>query len=284
MTFARTLSLFLAVALIACGPLEKPPTRELVELRGTPYERGLQHGTVLRSKIRSFYTTLLTNSLFPYLAREQPDIASFLPEYAAERYQNGQFAYELFLDSAKNIERSLNRAVREELQGVADGSGLSYEQILVLNTFFDTVLAVRGVALAIRLSRAPQIKSLQFVGADRDGADNDNDGQIDEPGEGLFEPYVPEVFGQIAEIAPGTSYRIVLTDPDGVDPATVRLYLANKLYTRDSPELVLTELSAEELEVVLTPATPLVEAVTTTLVVGAGDKKLITLPLSLIHI
>lgn len=248
-----------------------------MELRGAPYERGLQHGTQLRSKIRSFYTTLLTNSLFPYLSREQPDIAAFLPEYGAERYQNGNFAYELLLDSAKNIERSLNRATREELQGIADGSGLTYDQILVLNTFFDSVLAVRGIALAIRLSRAPQLVSVTFTGADSDGVDNDDDGQIDEAGEGTFDPYVPEVFANAVELQVNTTIRLKLTDDDGVDPATVRLYLSDRLYTADSPELSFNELSATELEVVFAPAT-LTPAMVTTLVVGAGDRKIIETP------
>lgn len=274
----RTFSCLALVALFGCTPLVKPPTRETIELRGTPYERGLQHGTQLKSKIHSFYTTLLTNSLFPYLSREQPDIASFLPEYAAERYQNGNFAYELMLDSAKSIERSLGRDMRDELRGIADGSGMTYDQILVLNTFVDTVLAVRGVALAIRLARAPLIKSVEFVGADRDGVDNDDDGAIDEPGEGLLDPYVPEVFGTLVEVAPTTPIRLVLTEVDGVDPNTVRLFVADRLYNFDSPELVMTERSATELEVLYTPSEPLGAAITTTLVVGAGDKKLITVP------
>lgn len=269
----------LCLALLSgCQPLVKPPTRETIELRGTPYERGLQHGTQLKSKIHSFYTTLLTNSLFPYLSREQPDIASFLPEYAAERYQNGNFAYELMLDSAKSVERSLGRDVRDELRGIADGSGLTYDQVLVLNTFVDTVLAVRGVALAIRLARAPLIKSVQFTGAATDGVDNDDDGLSDEPGEGTLDPYVPEVFGTLVELPPTTGIRLVLTEVDGVDPATVRLFVDDRLYNKDSPELVMTELSATELEVVFTPSTPLPSAIVTTLVVGAGDKKLITVP------
>jgi hypothetical protein len=279
LTFAKPVSILLAALLVACGPSTKPPTRELVEVRGAPYDRGLSHGTQLRSKVRSFYTTLLTNSLFPYLSREQPDIASFLPEYAAERYQNGNFAYELMLDSAKSIERSLNRATREELQGIADGSGMTYDQILVLNTFFDTVLAVRGVALAIRLARAPLLKSVEFVGADTDGVDNDSDGMIDEAGEGHVEPYIPELYGLAVEVAPPAAIRLVLTEVDGVDAATVRIFLGNQLYTADSPEMVMTELSPTDLQVTLTPSTPLEGGLTTTLVIGGGDKKLITVPL-----
>jgi hypothetical protein len=268
----------LVVSLIGCAPLEKPPTRETIEVRGTPYDRGLSHGTQLRSKIRSFYTTLLTNSLFPYLSREQPDLASFLPEYSSERYQNGNFAYELLLESAKNVERSLNRATRDELRGIADGSGLTYDQVLVLNTFFDTVLAVRGVALAIRLSRAPQIKSLEFVGAASDGVDNDEDGVIDGSGEGRFEPYVPQLFGLGVELSPTNGVKVVLTEVDGVDQNTVRLFVDNQLYTASNPEVTFNEVSATELEVTWTPSTPLPMAATTTFVIGGGDKLILTNP------
>jgi hypothetical protein len=265
------------VALVACAPATPPSTREFLELRGTPYERGLQHGTQLRSKIRSFYATLLTNSLFPYLGREQPDIASLLAEYDTERYQNGNFAFELMLDSAKSIERSLNRATREELQGIADGSGLTYDQVLVLNTFVDSVLAVRGVALAIRVARSPTIETLEFLGAAGDGADNDGDGETDEANEGLFEPYAPQLSGHAVELPVNASFRLVLSDADGVDPAAVRLLVNGQLYVQGSPELVMTELDATRLQVVVAPpALPAASVVT--LVVSAGDKKLIEVP------
>lgn len=260
-----------------CDAATPPPTREFLELRGTPYERGLQHGTALRSKIRSFYTTLLTNSLFPYLGREQPDIASLLAEYNAERYQGGNFAFELMLDSAKSIERSLNRATREELQGIADGSGLTYEQVLVLNTFFDSLMAVRGVALAIRVGRSPTIELLEFPGAANDGADNDNDGELDEPGEGLFDPYVPQLNGHAVELPVDGAIRLVLADADGVDPATVRLLLGGELYVEGSPGLTMTELSPTRLEVRLQPPQQPAAAVVT-LVVSAGDRRVIEVP------
>ncbi len=259
----------LAVSLGACAPATPPPTRELIDVKGSAYERGLSHGTQLRSKIHSFYTTLLTNALFPYLSREQPDIASFLPVYAGERFQNGQFAYQLLLDSAHAIEKSLPRAVHEELQGVADGSGLSYDEVLVLNTFVDTVMAVRGVALAIRLTRAPQVESIEFVGVDHDGVDNDGDGVVDQPGEGTFSPWVPALAGQLVEVPTTTTIRMVLTDADGVDPASLRVSLGDSLFTQGSDGLTITSLSATRLEVVL--ATPLDAASIDTLVISAGD-------------
>ena len=264
--------------LTACAPLEKPPFRQTIEVRGSAYDRGLQHGQQLRSRIQSFYTTLLTNSLFPYLSREQPDIASLLHEYDAPKYQDGRFAYELMLESGKSVERSLGPAVRQELQGVSDGSGLSYDEVLVLNTFVDTVLAVRGVALSIRLSRAPTLQSVTFVGADVDGVDNDGDGQIDQPGEGVLAPYVPAHYGAAVELSPSTAITLVLTDADGVDPATVRLLINGQLFTRDSAEVQMTALNATDLSVTWTPSAPLPGAITSTLVVQAGDSVVLEVP------
>jgi hypothetical protein len=263
------LTLMLVVSFGACAPATPPPSRELIDVKGSPYDRGLSHGTQLKSKIHSFYTTLLTNALFPYLSREQPDIASFLPVYAGERFQNGQFAYQLLLDSAHSIEKSLPRAVHEELQGVADGSGLSYDEVLVLNTFVDTVMAVRGVALAIRLTRAPQVESIQFVGADHDGVDNNADGVIDEAGEGTFSPWIPELAAQLVEVSPSTTIRMVLTDADGVDAASLRVSLGDTLFTQGSDGLTINALSATSLEVLLT--SPLAPASINTLVISVGD-------------
>lgn len=270
--------LALAAVLLACGPQTPPATRETITLSGAPYDRGLTHGTELRSKIRSIYTTLLTNSLYPYLSREQPDIASLLTEYQKEEYQNGNFAYELLLDSAKSVERTLNRATREELQGISDGSGLTYDQVLVLNTFVDSVLATRGVALAIRQSRAPLIESLELVGASSDGVDNDNDGEVDEPGEGVFSPWVPELDAQAVELPVDVKLKVLLTDPDGIDPSTVRVTFGTELFTQGSPQLVMTSPDATHLELVATPSQPLALGSVVTIVVSAGDTKIIDDP------
>lgn len=278
MSTALRSMIFPLLVLSACGPAKQPPTRELVELRGAPYDRGLAHGTQLRSKVRSFYATLLTNSLYPYLAREQPDIASLLSEYQADRYKEGRFAYELLLDSAKSVERTLPRAVREELQGIADGSGLTYDQVLVLNTFVDSVLAVRGVALAIRLGRSPLVESVSFLGAASDGADNDGDGDVDEAGEGVFDPWVPELNAQLVEAPVDVKLRVVLRDADGIDRSTVRITLGDQLYTADSAALQFVDLSPERLEVTLTPPAPLTTASVVSVVIGAGDGKIVDTP------
>lgn len=278
MVRARQAAVAVAVALLGCQPLERPPTREVVHLYGSPYERGRQHGEQLKSKVHSFYSTLLTSSLFPYLGREQPDIASFLPEYQAERYQGGRFAFELLLDSAKSIERTLPRAVRDELRGVSEGSGLSYDQVLVLNTFFDSVLAVRGIALAIRLGRAPQLERLEVVGAAGDGVDNDGDGQVDEAEEGVLAPWVPELRASFVEVPVSARFKLTLRDPHGIDPATLRLTLADRLYQRGDPGLELVAPDPDTLEVTVAPVEPLPAASAVTLVVSAGDAKVLEDP------
>lgn len=258
--------------LTACAPTQPPPTREVIHLRGNAYERGKQHGEKMKSKIHSFYTTLLTASLFPYLGREQPVIANLLAEYQGQRYQNGAFAYELLLDSAKSIEKSMNRAQRDELKGISDGSGLPYDKVLVLNTFVDSVLAVRGIALAIRLSRAPQLTRLEFVGLGSDGADNDGDALIDEPGEGILDPFTADAFANAVEVPPGTALKLTLKDPDGIDRLSLRLTLGDTLYTEKSSALTFEDPAADTLVVTFTPPAPLPLSSTQTLVVTAGDK------------
>lgn len=263
---------------MACAPATPPPTRETLVLTGTAYDRGLQHGTQLRSKIRSFYTTLMTNSLFPFLSREQPDIATLLKEYDADRYKNGGFARELLLESAKNLERNLGRSGRDELRGIADGSGLTYDEALILNTFVDTTLAVRGIGLAIRQGRAPIIESVEFLGLGGDGVDNSGDGNVDEANEGVIKPFVPPYFAAAVEIDVRTKLRVVFSDPDGVDPQTVRVRMNEGLFIFGDPSLDIVELDATHVQLTFTPIEPLPAASTITFVVSAGDKRIIEIP------
>lgn len=263
---------------LACAGKSTPPaTRSTVHLRGNAYARGFSHGEQLKSRIQSFYTRLMTASLYPYLGREQPDIATLLKEYDGERYQNGNFAYALLLDSARNLEKSLTVSQKEELRGISEGSGMAYEQILILNTFVDTVLAVRGVALSIRLARAPQLKSLEVPQAASDGADNDGDGMIDEPGEGVLSAYVAEAAANLVELPTNATFRVVLEDADGVDPATLRFTLDGALFTPGA-QVSSRALSATQLEVTFTPPQGLPPSAVVSLVLSAGDTVVVTRP------
>ncbi|MBK7860946.1 MAG: hypothetical protein IPJ65_20545 [Archangiaceae bacterium] len=265
----RPLALLLTLA--ACSAPSPPPTRETLVLTGTARERGLQHGQQLASKIRSFYTTLLTSSLFPYLGREQPDIATLLTEYQKDRYQNGQFAYQMLLDSAHSLERSLSRDVIDELQGIAEGSGLTYDEVLVLNTFVDSTLAVRGIALAIRLSRAPVLERLELVGLEGDGVDNDGDGLVDEPGEAVLAPFSASRDATFIEVPTHFTVKVQLRDADGVDPALVRMQISGVPLTVTTAALA-DDLLEATAEVNVAPASSLL------LVVSAGDRKILSAP------
>ncbi|MHB8872829.1 MAG: carcinine hydrolase/isopenicillin-N N-acyltransferase family protein [Myxococcaceae bacterium] len=265
--------------LSGCGPARPPLTREVVHLTGAPYQRGLQHGQLLKSKVRSLYTTLLASSIIPNLSREQPDLAAVFAEYRKERYTGGAFGYQLLLDSAHSLERSIPRAYQEEMHGIADGAGMPYEQVLVLNTFVDSLMGVRAVAMAARLSAAPRLLEVEVLpGLGSDDADNDGDGVVDEPGEGLF-AYLPLSHAALVELPPSATVRLTLTDPDGVDPQRVRLILAGQVFSFGDPALSSRALPGDptRLEVTLTPPSPLPPGAFE-LVVQAGDLSVVTAP------
>ena len=78
------------------------------------------------------------------------------------------------------------------MQGIADGANLPYEDILILNTFMDTMLGFRGMTFFIRKLQAPSVEQLAFEGGlDTDGIDNDSDGETDEADESVIVPYDP---------------------------------------------------------------------------------------------
>ena len=263
--------------LSACDPVDPPPTRELVHVSGTPYNCGLQHGQKLKSKIHSFYTRLLTASLLPYLGREQPDIETLLPVYEGDAYANGQFAHQLLVDSAHSIEASLPDDVREEMKGISDGSGLPYDDVLLLNTFTDSTLAVRGISLAIRLSRAPSFDSFRVEGLESDGLDNDGDGVSDQAGEGTLAPFDPRPFAQFVELPAAPVFHVQVHDPDGIDPQSVRFEMDAQVYTESSPQLSLQGQPDGGMEVVFRPG-DLGPPGVHTLVVSLSDAKVLTRP------
>ena len=295
------LGLFVAILLMAlfplsaCGPEEahQPPYYEVVELRGSPYERGVQHGRHFASKIRSLYTQLLTASILPWLNREQPDLASVLKEYDKPLYGNGQFSYQVLLQSGQNLKEYIPEPYLEEMQGVADGAGLPFEQILVLNTFVDTLLSMRSITFLIRLMRAPQIRGVEFFdpsyvpenpmdpgGLPPDGVDNDGDGMIDEENEGLLWPYEPSPYATLAEVPENIKVRISLEDPNGVDPASVRIQLDENIFVagHNSIETKVHGRLGQYLDVLFTPPEGLPRASTVAFQFQAADFDLVTNP------
>ncbi|MFW5739041.1 MAG: hypothetical protein ACOC1F_01600, partial [Myxococcota bacterium] len=239
------LAWLVASTLPACEePAEKPWHATVMRLRGSPYERGLAHGKRFENRIRSLYAGLLTNSILPFLNRERPDIAEFLTRYEGEEYDDGRFSYLLMLESARHMQQFIPPAYLEEMRGISDGSGIPYEDILVLNTFMDTMLGFRGMTFFIRKLQAPSIVRLEFDGGlQQDGIDNDSDGETDEEGESVVTPYDPVAHGVMAEIPTDATVKIIMRDsavmdiPEGVNPDSIRIQLDQTIYEAGDPSI-----------------------------------------------
>ncbi|MBW1872779.1 MAG: hypothetical protein JRJ19_11985, partial [Deltaproteobacteria bacterium] len=294
----------------ACAPAQQPAYYEIFEVSGSPYEMGYQHGEHFSSKIRSLYTLVLDTALLPYLNREQDDIMSFLEEYQKPEYAEGRFSYEMLLQSGKNLEEILEEThpeYVEELEGIADGSGVSYDKILVLNTFVDTMLAFRSVTFFIRQLQAPRVVELSFLGnLDSDGIDNNGDGQTDEEDDGTVKDwlyadnwttdYGPRSIAAMVEVPTDVRIRIILYDPpglaglkdpedrnpddvQGVNPESIRIQLDHTVYSSNPAsdeycDCIQTALHGEDdkgLEVIFRPPGGLQSASEVSLILQAGD-------------
>jgi hypothetical protein len=97
----------------------------LARLRGEPYELGLQHGVALRGEVWSLWRAcerLILNARGP-------------------RY--GWALRRGLIGVARLMERHVPAALRQEMRGVADGSGLAYGNVLLLNCFDDLMNNLR---------------------------------------------------------------------------------------------------------------------------------------------
>lgn len=289
------LSVILAAA-PSCTASQAPDPLPILHLHGTPRERGLQHGRQMSSQIKSFYTTMLAISLLPYLNRQQPDIAAYLKAYDPAKnpaYANGQFSLQLLTESALELEKSLPAEIVEELHGIADGAGVPYQQVLLLNTFVDSVMSARAVTQYLQQIQAPRVVELSLAAAasatvDSDGIDNDEDGTTDEPAEGTM-PYAPRPTATLRELPVTTAFRFLLKDTDGIAPASVRVHLvANgklQIFTTADKALAIAPsvtgpkaTASDPLEVVFTPPEPLPPAAVVTVAIQASDTTLVVNP------
>ena len=273
----------LALGLASCAA-EPPPRYEVLHLSGTPYQRGLQHGRQMSSKIKSFYTTMLATSLLPYLDRERAGIAAYLTSYADDAYGNGQFSLKLLRESAVELEKSIPQRYLDEMHGVADGSGVAYVDVLVLNTFFDSVLGARAITYFLQQMDAPQLKVVEVLAPAllTDGLDNNGDGKTDEAGEGRLDPYQSSATASLVGIPLDAQFRFTLQNPQGVDAKSVRVMLGTQLFTPGSAGLTVTAIgppgdaSQTVMQVDLVPPQPLPGATAVFLSVQASGLKIIT--------
>src|SRR5579885_777608 len=107
----------------------------MLRLTGTPYELGVQHGRALRDQIWSLWQAcerLVLNTRGALL---------------------GWVLRQGLTGIARLMERYIPRELRDELRGVAEGSGLPYSRVLLLNCFDDLMNNLRFLdALAARLA------------------------------------------------------------------------------------------------------------------------------------
>ncbi len=97
------------------GRLEERDGLRILHLRGTPYDMGYQHGVLLRDEIR----TRLRQQIYQRLILE------------------GDVSHLLLLRHARHMDGSLPSKYREEMRGLADGAGISYSDVLLLNSIHD---------------------------------------------------------------------------------------------------------------------------------------------------
>jgi|GEM_PF-456811 len=221
------LSMIGSFLLSACQVAQEPDYVVVDFFKGTAYERGFQHGERHATRIKSLYTRLLTNSIVPYLNREQVNIAPVLPVYQKPEFDNGQFSYLMLLRSGQYLieQGYIADEFVCEMRGIADGSGMDFKEILILNTFFDTMMGFRSVVLFIQGIQEPYITNLSFGDAlASDEFDNNANGEIDEEGEGFIEQYKTEPHATMLEVPADSSITMLIKDPQLLGLACIDLH------------------------------------------------------------
>lgn len=123
--------------------LENREGLPVLHLSGSPYEIGYQHGSLLREQVRAG----LQQQVYAGLVRDKG------------------ISHILLLRRAREIEALFPEEYRQELKGLADGAGLSYLQVLALNSADDlaaehvTATGVRQLMLSVSPRFDPHFSS-----------------------------------------------------------------------------------------------------------------------------
>ena len=94
------------------GYLEETNGQYVLRLKGTPYEMGYQHGKLLKETI-------------------QQNVGQFIDKPPA----GGEDKTKEFLRNLPQIKNHIPLSLIEEMKGVAEGSDIPFEKILILNLF-----------------------------------------------------------------------------------------------------------------------------------------------------
>ncbi len=136
----------------------------------------------------------------------------------------------MVLEAGRHLyDNYLTEDMRDEIRGIAEGAELPLDDMIILNTFLDTMMAFRAVVLFIVQIQSPYVHELSFDGSiARDSLDNDGDGVTDEDGEECIADYGSGSDAVLVEVPPEGAVRITLQDrtfggltcpdPRNVDP------------------------------------------------------------------
>lgn len=94
------------------GCLKEQEGQLILLLQGSPYERGYQHGTLLKESI-------------------QKNVIQFIDNDGAKQHPKAR----LFKEKLPTILPFIPDSILEELKGLSDGSSIAFEKILLLNLF-----------------------------------------------------------------------------------------------------------------------------------------------------
>jgi len=103
------------------GRLERADDVPILYLQGEPYQMGVQQGVALQSELRHLIEVYVYDRLVLDLG----------------------VSHLLLLEYARVVDAAIPNDLRLEIRGIADGAGLSYDDILILNTIPD-LLALTG--------------------------------------------------------------------------------------------------------------------------------------------
>jgi isopenicillin-N N-acyltransferase like protein len=120
------------LARCGAGFLEEVDGYKVLHIKGTPYEMGYQQGALLKDDIRAS-----VRFLFDVKAKElKLDILGFKPE-----------PKQIIATIAEGQRKFVPARFFEELRGVADGSGVAYDEVVVAN-FIPELFHCSGFAIA----------------------------------------------------------------------------------------------------------------------------------------
>ena len=102
----------------------------VVELQGTPYEIGYQHGSLLKEQIKDVYKIYLNELVYNKWIKEY----AILGKGGKDAWANPRKAMAKF---SKSIEKFIPEEYIEEMKGIADGAGLDYIDVLNMSAHVD---------------------------------------------------------------------------------------------------------------------------------------------------